>query len=359
MTTGETIKFYRKEKNLTQGQLAELIGVSTQAVSKWETDAGMPDISQIVPLAKVLEVSTDKLLGYTDAVYDKELKEIRKVIDDRLNFVDKTEEAWELYRLTSGFFDKYPDVPDVALACLESYIELYFRKEIEATKEVFLENCDRYSNSVFRYETNSDNICKTYYLAARAYDLCGENSKAEEYMKKLPYIYGDREYWEAEIAFADKRYEEAMDGIKKSFASKARFLTRCIRLAARIHYEQADGAGVKNALELNEYMLRLLDALLSGGEYMPHRQAFQKASLLTGLIYDCATLGQMDKAYAYFQELYDMRDKYLEFIKDAKNKHCLMFVEGDTDGLPDSLEEYINGRIEKAGRIIKQAEATK
>ena len=47
MTIGQTIKLYRKEKALTQGQLAELIGVSTQAISKWETDAGMPDISQI------------------------------------------------------------------------------------------------------------------------------------------------------------------------------------------------------------------------------------------------------------------------------------------------------------------------
>lgn len=359
MTIGETIKFYRKEKDMTQGQLAELIGVSTQAISKWETDSGMPDISQIVPLAKVLEVSTDKLLGYTDATYDKELGDIRKVIEDRLNFVDKTEDAWELYRTTAGFFDRYPDVPDVALTCLESYIELYFRKEIVVTKEEFLENCERYSNAVFRYETNSDNICKTYYLAARAYDLCGESGKAEEYMKKLPYIYGDREYWEAEIAFADKRFEDAMAGIKKSFASKARFLTRCIRLAARIHYEQPDGTGVESALALNEYMLRLLDALLSGGEYMPNRQTFQKASLLTGLIYDSTVLGEMDKAYAYLQELYDTRDKYLEFIKDAKNKHCLMFVEGDTEGLPDSLEEYINGRIEKAGRIIKQAEGTK
>lgn len=63
MSIGERIKVYRKEKNLTQGQLAELIGVSTQAVSKWETGAGMPDISQIVPLANVLGISTDKILG--------------------------------------------------------------------------------------------------------------------------------------------------------------------------------------------------------------------------------------------------------------------------------------------------------
>ncbi len=69
MTTGETVKFYRKEKNLTQGQLAELIGVSTQAVSKWETDAGMPDISQIVPLAYVLDVSSEYCFGLSDGGY--------------------------------------------------------------------------------------------------------------------------------------------------------------------------------------------------------------------------------------------------------------------------------------------------
>ena len=81
--------------------------------------------------------------------------------------------------------------------------------------------------------------------------------------------------------------------------------------------------------------------------------------MLTGLIYDSVVIGQMDKAHAYLQELYDTRDKYIEFMKDAKNKHCLMFVESDTEGLPESLEDYINGRIDKACRIIKQAKNVK
>ncbi len=46
MSIGTTIKLYRKDKNLTQSELAELIGVSTQAVSKWETDVGLPDIME-------------------------------------------------------------------------------------------------------------------------------------------------------------------------------------------------------------------------------------------------------------------------------------------------------------------------
>ena len=66
MTIGETIRLYRKQLDLTQAQLAEAVGVSVQAVSKWETGAGMPDVAQIIPLAKALQITTDKLLDFTD-----------------------------------------------------------------------------------------------------------------------------------------------------------------------------------------------------------------------------------------------------------------------------------------------------
>ena len=71
-------------------------------------------------------------------------------------------------------------------------------------------------------------------MMARAYDLCDEVSKAEKLMQNLPYIYGDREYWEAEMAYADGKYDAALEKIKRSFALKARFMARSIRLAARI-----------------------------------------------------------------------------------------------------------------------------
>ena len=355
MTIGETIKFYRKEKDFTQGQLAELIGVSTQAVSKWETDSGMPDISQIVPLAKILDISTDKLLGFTDTAYEKELKEIRRQLPG-INLIGDMNRAEVLYRNASRFFNKYPDVPDVAMSCLECYISLFSKKKIDVCKEDFLAECDRYSSSVFRYENNPDNIYKTYYLAARAYDLCGEAEKAESFMKKLPYVYGDRDYWEAEMAYADEKYDVAMEKIKKSFASKARFTSRCIRLAARIHRNQCGGGASEECLALNEYMLRLIDAFLSGGDYLPDRQMFQKTSLLTGIIYDCVNLGYLDKARNYLQELYDTRDKYYECKENSENKHCLMFPK-DGEKMWYSAREDIAESIEKAERMIEKRSA--
>ena len=63
MTIGERIKTLRKKNDLTQEKLADYLCVSYQAVSKWECGLSSPDLSLIVPLAKLLHVTTDELLG--------------------------------------------------------------------------------------------------------------------------------------------------------------------------------------------------------------------------------------------------------------------------------------------------------
>lgn len=63
MTFGQIIKQKRKEKDWTQEELAGMLRVSAQAVSRWETGDAMPDIMLLAPIANLLEVSTDTLLG--------------------------------------------------------------------------------------------------------------------------------------------------------------------------------------------------------------------------------------------------------------------------------------------------------
>ena len=62
MTIGKRIAALRKEKGLTQEELAGHMGVSPQAVSKWENDQTCPDISALPKLARLLGVSVDELL---------------------------------------------------------------------------------------------------------------------------------------------------------------------------------------------------------------------------------------------------------------------------------------------------------
>jgi transcriptional regulator with XRE-family HTH domain len=61
--TGTTIKNLREKKGITQAQLADILGVSSKAVSKWETAKGLPDITLIEPLAKALSVSVMELFS--------------------------------------------------------------------------------------------------------------------------------------------------------------------------------------------------------------------------------------------------------------------------------------------------------
>lgn len=64
MTVGESIRYHRKRLNLTQAQLAERLNVTAQAVSRWENDTGLPDITMAVPLARALGTTTDELLRF-------------------------------------------------------------------------------------------------------------------------------------------------------------------------------------------------------------------------------------------------------------------------------------------------------
>ena len=60
--TGATIKSLREAKGITQTQLAEMIGVTGKAVSKWETGKGLPDVSLLQPLATALDTSVMALM---------------------------------------------------------------------------------------------------------------------------------------------------------------------------------------------------------------------------------------------------------------------------------------------------------
>jgi transcriptional regulator with XRE-family HTH domain len=62
MNLGERIYHLRKKKNLSQGELAERLDVSRQSVSKWETNASVPDLDKLIRLGEVFEVTLDALI---------------------------------------------------------------------------------------------------------------------------------------------------------------------------------------------------------------------------------------------------------------------------------------------------------
>ena len=336
MSVGQIIKFYRKEKGFTQGELAEIIGVSIQAISKWETDSGMPDISQILPLAKALNVSTDTILGLSNDTELEDIISLRESIGH--HSIDLSlKEAERIYDLAHPFFVKHPTNSEVAFWCLESLSVLLSQRKNADNRYELLKECIRYENCISRYETNADIIFKSYYVLSRCYKA-----------------FGDRAYWEAEFAFAEKNMDLAIEKCKLSFHDKARYISRCIRLARMISVEVDGKGGIKKRLDLNEYMLTMINAFLSGGEYLPHRMMYQKMSLLSGMVKEYVDLEMINRAIECMQELIEARDMYLDFIKCPEDKHCLMFLEGDDDGIwhitPERIKEYVETAWDKLSK---------
>ena len=74
-TLGKRISAHRKRSGLTQDKLAERLGVTAQAVSKWENDLSCPDITMLPKLAQIFGVTTDELLGITprETVHEAEI----------------------------------------------------------------------------------------------------------------------------------------------------------------------------------------------------------------------------------------------------------------------------------------------
>lgn len=86
---GENIKGLRKEKNLTQEAFANLIGVSFQAVSKWERDESYPDITLLPLIASCFETTIDNLLGADKAKSEKRINDYLALYDE-MRLKDRT-----------------------------------------------------------------------------------------------------------------------------------------------------------------------------------------------------------------------------------------------------------------------------
>ena len=81
-TFGNMVAVLRKEKGMTQLELAEKMGVTDKAVSKWERDLSFPEVSSIPKLAEILEVSVDELMQVkAELKEDTSKKKIDEIID--------------------------------------------------------------------------------------------------------------------------------------------------------------------------------------------------------------------------------------------------------------------------------------
>ncbi|MCX4327572.1 MAG: helix-turn-helix transcriptional regulator [Lachnospiraceae bacterium] len=83
MEIGEVIRKYRKERNMTQEEMAKRLGVTAPAVNKWERGKGQPDISLLAPIARLLGITLEVLLSYNEQLSNDESNKIAREVSKK------------------------------------------------------------------------------------------------------------------------------------------------------------------------------------------------------------------------------------------------------------------------------------
>jgi len=143
MSIGTNIKKLRRERDITQEQLAELLHLTPSAISQWETDRVLPDISYLPTLANIFRVSADVILGIDVESKDARIEEIYKKVRE-LWCTGRRDEAERLCREgLAEFPDAYILMEELAFnlsysndrARQEESIELFERIRIGSNDE--------------------------------------------------------------------------------------------------------------------------------------------------------------------------------------------------------------------------------
>lgn len=89
MSIGERIMTLRKEHNLSQNQLAQVLGVSRQAVSKWENDQTSPDTVKLIQLAQLLDTEVEYLATGNKPSYEPPAPTVVTVVETVDRYIDR------------------------------------------------------------------------------------------------------------------------------------------------------------------------------------------------------------------------------------------------------------------------------
>ena len=143
----EQIHFYRKQKGLTQEQLAEAMGVSVAAVSKWEQGQSLPEIPMLMELADFFDLSVDALLGYRLRAND------RKSIVERMKRLRREDNYDEGIAEAEKALQKFPNTFSVVYECSKLFEMAGLKRQ---DKKMQSRSLDLLSHAIRLLSQNSD-----------------------------------------------------------------------------------------------------------------------------------------------------------------------------------------------------------
>lgn len=290
LNLNSNIKYYRKQRGLTQEQLAEAMGVSIGAVSKWESGQSNPEISLLAELADFFEISVDVLLGYDLKTHNmKDSAATIKRLNLEKNFDEGLKEAQKALQ-------KYPNSFEVVYRSASLYsnfgLELSDKTMLVKAKELY-----EHAAKLIHQNTNPD-ISYEYIQneIGLLYSAMGENEKALEHMRKYN-ICGVNNARIGQILSNLEKHDEALLVLSENLVDCIANLFLGTISMANCY---ANLKELEAALGISKWMQTLLEGLRTEDKGCYTDKLNTSLSVLNAAV--CINTGNMEHAKNYLRE---------------------------------------------------------
>ena len=313
---GENLKKLRGKKNVTQEMVAEYLGVTFQAVSRWENGAAYPDIELLPELARFFEVSLEELLG-TESDKDR----LRHAIEESWMLDDRAEALARLRKLER----EYPNDWWVKLEICEAL----FCRDQESYDEILPE--------LRQYAFAAREKMKDSWVLRYFANIMVKAVPEEEIAEWLQYLPSNS--WMTQNHILRDRYRQRNDMEKARQYQSRKLLDFTEELT---HFPNLDGTPESN-LHNSAFILRLLDAVV--GEPYSENGTVHNSLLLDRrvraqfwLACGYAGSGQMEAGIAALAKGVDACLLYLDALFDETFSSDFPYLEPQKNDVQDKTE---------------------
>lgn len=209
MSFGKTIKKLRREREMTQEHLAEILSISPQAVSRWETDMAMPDISLIAPLCNLFNVTSDELL-------EIDITQKQKNIDSICNEADKYSQRGyleEARNILENGIKRYPD--NIELIYHLMYLSFWQHNSTGDSK--YIEETIKFGEHILKQSTEERQRHGAIQILCYSYRDVGRINEAVKLAESMPLLCESQECLLSSIYSGNKLYETKQNELYSLF----------------------------------------------------------------------------------------------------------------------------------------------
>ena len=227
---GEKIRSLRKQKNISQDVLAQYLGVSFQAISKWENGDNLPDVVMIPAIASFFDVSTDELFDFNRLETERKVQQLCWDIAEWRNA--RPEEAEKAYR---DLLKQYPGNEIILSNLLYVLQTLNKHNELIGLCKTVIEST---TDDGLRYDAAR--------ILAETYKAIGEYALCKQTIDLIPEFFFSHREEKALLLEGKDMFRPAWQQKEQSLDT---FLWMCLRLA---DYYEETGAVEKAGQQLNQ-----------------------------------------------------------------------------------------------------------